>query len=88
VSLFAVLGRAGCNAHGPVCKSFLLLFFKKEALAYFCHPDFIVAGPAGKAWMPAFAGMTGDEDWGLNMEFFYHYQPKPDSKLAPPRSIP
>jgi hypothetical protein len=43
---------------------------------------------AGKAWMPAFAGMTGDEVWGLNTEFFYHYQPKPDSKLAPPRSIP
>ena len=74
-------------------KSFLLpqagrLFFKKEALAYFGHPNFIAAGVAGKAWMPAFAGMTGDEVWGLNTEFFYHYQPKPDSKLAPPRSIP
>jgi len=35
-----------------VNKSFLLLFFKKEALAF-------LFGSAGKAWMPAFAGMTG-----------------------------
>jgi hypothetical protein len=35
-----------------VSRSFLLLFFKKEALAF----------RLGGAWMPAFAGMTG---WGL-----------------------
>jgi hypothetical protein len=31
---FAPLDRAGGNATGPVSKSFLLLFFKKEALSY------------------------------------------------------
>jgi hypothetical protein len=35
-------------------KSFLLLFFKKEALAFFS-----LRVAAKKAWMPAFAGMTG-----------------------------
>jgi hypothetical protein len=44
-----VLGRAGGNARGPVSKSFLVLFFKKELLSFFL---------ARKAWMPAFAGMT------------------------------
>jgi len=37
-------------------KSFLLLFFKKEAL-------FFLFGLAGKAWMPAFAGMTFRGSW-------------------------
>jgi hypothetical protein len=32
---FAKLDRAGENTWGPVSKSFLLLFFKKEALAFF-----------------------------------------------------
>jgi hypothetical protein len=36
------------------------LFFKKEALALLFAPD-----AAGKAWMPAFAGMTGGGVRGL-----------------------
>jgi hypothetical protein len=41
-------------------KSFLLLFFKKEALALLFASD-----ATGKAWMPAFAGMTGGGVRGL-----------------------
>jgi hypothetical protein len=45
---------AGCGvgrANSRRSKSFLLLFFKKEVF-------FSLFGLAGKAWMPAFAGMT------------------------------
>jgi hypothetical protein len=56
-------GYGGAKAHWS--RSFLLpragrLFFKKEALALLFAPD-----AAGKAWMPAFAGMTGGGVRGL-----------------------
>jgi hypothetical protein len=41
-----------------VNESFLLLFFKKEALSFFCLLHSVAAGLAGKSRMPAFAGMT------------------------------
>jgi hypothetical protein len=33
------LARAGSNARGPFSKSFLLLFFKKEALPFYPLPQ-------------------------------------------------
>jgi hypothetical protein len=34
--LLIIESRAGRNSAAPICKSFLLLFFKKEVLPYLC----------------------------------------------------
>jgi len=57
---FACWGIWLWRGQSPQEQKFFASFFKKEALALLFAPD-----AAGRAWMPAFAGMTGGGVRGL-----------------------